>query len=176
MRVLLRLAFPLILGTGLARAAVDASYSMEISPIIGINLPYDLWGADTLNVLGLRGAYRLPSPTGAFESGILYHHNGADKAYTFDLAYRHELYTGFINGFFVVGAHFSRYSLTIDRDSAGNCVPVNCQTDSGNHTGVTYGGGLLVPIGETDPLRLGVRFYNNPQTWLLLEAGWGFRF
>jgi hypothetical protein len=155
---------------------ISANYAFEIAPLIGKNLPYDLWGTPgTLNVLGIRGAVRLPNPSGAIESSFLYHHAGPDKAYTFDLSFRHEIYTGFINGYFNLGAHYSRYSLEADRDGNGNCVIPGCLTDSGNHTGLTYGGGILLPIGEW-PIRLGVRFYQNPQSCLLLEASYGIRF
>jgi hypothetical protein len=170
------LAVGALLSSSAARSAVDSSYTIEFAPLLGINLPYDLWGAQTLSVYGLRTGYRLPNPTGVAELGLLYHTKEDDKAYTIDAAYRHEVYSGFLNGFFVIGLHYSYYDLTTDYDSDGACVPKNCRTDSGSHSGLTYGGGLLVPVGETEPLRLGVRYYKSPQTWLLLEAAWGFRF
>jgi hypothetical protein len=165
-----------LFGAASARATVDGSYALEIAPLLGINLPYDLWGAQTLSVYGLRAGYRLPNPSGVAELGLLYHTKVDDKAYTVDGAYRHEVYSNLLNGFFVIGLHYSLYDLTVDYNSSGECVPKNCKTDSGSHFGLTYGAGLLVPVGETEPLRLGVRYYRNPQTWLLLEAAWGFRF
>lgn len=151
-------------------------YQFEIAPLLGLNLPYDLWGTPgTLNIIGVRGAYRLPNPNGAIEGAALYHHKLPDKAYTGEVAYRHEIYTNTLNGFFVFGFHYSKFDLEIDYDSNGDCVPANCKTDSGFHSGFTYGGGILFPVGEY-PIRLGVRFYQNPQNWLLLEIGYGVRF
>ena len=155
---------------------ISPDYAIEIMPFVAKNLPYDSWGTPgTLSVLGIRGAIRIGNPTGALEGSIFYHHAGPDTAYSVEAAYRHEMYTeGFINGYIVIGMHFTQISFEADLDGAGNCVIAGCQTDSGPHYGVTYGGGIMLPVGEY-PIKLGLRFYQNPQKMLLLEAGYGIR-
>ncbi|MEO5668469.1 MAG: hypothetical protein ABIR96_10450 [Bdellovibrionota bacterium] len=170
---------------GLAAAAsqggggeLNAAYSLEFMPFIGKNLPYDLWGANDglLSVFGLRSSYRLPNPTGSLEVSVFIHHKMPDKAYTAEVAYRHEVYSSFLNGYFDIGVHFSYFDLKPDYKADGStCVLPGCVTDSGSHSGLSYGGGVMLPVGVY-PIKLGVRFYQNPQSWLLLEAGYGLRF
>jgi len=157
--------------------AVSSAYAVEIAPFIGKNLPYDLWGADDglLSVFGIRGGYRLPNPSGVLEVSAFMHHKMPDKAYSLEVSYRHEVYSGFLNGYFNIGVHASRFMLEADREADGSCKLTGCVTDSGNHSGLSYGGGIMLPVGEY-PIRLGVRFYQRPQSWLLLEAGYGIRF
>lgn len=163
-------------GGGGGGGSLSSAYTFEITPFIGKNLPYDLWGTpDNLKIIGVRGAFRVPNPNGAIEASFFYHYAGPDKAYTTDVSYRYEVYSNFLNGYFNIGVHFSRFSLEPDLDANGDCVLPGCVTDSGQHSGLTYGGGIMLPVG-TYPIRLGVRFYQNPQSWLLLEAGYGFRF
>ncbi len=156
---------------------VSADYAIEIMPFIARNLPYDIWGTPgTLSVLGFRGAVRIANPTGALEGSIFYHHADPDNAYTIEAAYRHEMYSsGFINGYIVIGFHYTQINFEEDRNSDGTCVLPGCLTDSGPHYGITYGGGIMLPVGEY-PIKLGLRFYQNPQKWLLLEMGYGIRF
>lgn len=156
---------------------ISADYLIEIMPFVAKNLPYDLWGTPgTLSVLGIRGAIRIGNPSGALEGSAFYHHASPDVAYSLEAAYRHEVYSsGFINGYFAIGMHVSLFQLEEDRDVNGNCVVAGCRTDSGTHYGVTYGGGVMLPVGEY-PIKLGLRFYQNPQRFLLLEAGYGIRF
>jgi len=159
-----------------SKSELSGNYTFEIAPLVGKNLPYDLWGTPgTMSVIGVRGAFRLPNPHAAVESSIFYHHAGPDNAYTIDVSFRYELYSDFLNGYFNIGAHYSRYNLEPDLEADGSCVLTGCVTDSGNHSGLTYGGGVMLPLGEW-PLRLGIRFYQNPQSWLLLEASYGIRF
>jgi hypothetical protein len=156
---------------------LNADYAVEIMPVVGKNLPYDLWGADDglLSVFGLRSSLRLPNPTGSIEVSALAHHKIPDKAYSGEIAYRHEVYSNFLNGFFNIGFHYSYFDLEADLESDGSCRLPGCVTDSGSHSGLSYGGGIMLPVGVY-PIKLGVRFYQNPQSWLLLEAGYGFRF
>jgi hypothetical protein len=181
---LLRLkAFALVsLLTPLAAFAQDTAgpssdYAIEFAPFVGKNLPYDLWGVDegTLSVFGIRVSLRLPNPSGALEVSTFMHHKMPDKAYTGEVSYRHESYSGFLKGYFNIGLHFSYFSLEPDRNASGDCIIPGCATDSGSHSGLSYGGGILLPVGVY-PIKLGVRFYQNPQSWLLLEAGYGVRF
>ena len=159
------------------KSEISADYAIEIMPFAAQNLPYDLWGTPgTLSVIGIRGAIRIGNPTGALEGSAFYHHASPDEAYSIEAAYRHEVYSnGFINGYFAIGIHYSRFQLEADRNTDGSCVLPGCQTDTGFHYGVTYGGGIMLPVGEY-PIKLGLRFYQNPQKWLLLEAGYGIRF
>jgi hypothetical protein len=155
---------------------LSADYAIEIAPMIAMNLPYDLWGTPgTLNTLGARGSIRMANENGALEGAALYHHAGEDNAYTIEAAYRFETYTGFLNGFFSIGLHYSVFNLEPDRNASGECVLDGCLTDSGQHYGLTYGGGIMLPTGQY-PVKLGIRFYQNPQQWLLLEAAYGIRF
>ncbi len=156
---------------------LNQAYSVELAPLIARNLPFDLWGAPgALSVGGVRASAKPQAWSGAMEVSAFYQGAGSDKAYTTELAYRHEVYGQIFNGFFVVGFHLSKFTLTTDYDSEGNCVPINCGNDSGLHTGLTYGGGLLVPVGDNNPLKLGIRYYQRPQTWVLLEMSYGVRF
>jgi hypothetical protein len=158
--------------------SISPAYSFEVDPFLGKNLPYDLWGADDgmLSVFGVRFGYRLPNPTGAVEASGFVHHKSPDKAFTGEVAYRHEVYSSFLNGYFTIGLHYSYFKLEPDYDASGNCPQrYGCRTDSGSHTGLSYGGGLMLPVGVY-PIKLGVRFYQKPQSWLLLEAGYGIRF
>lgn len=158
-----------------AQSETKVDYKFEIAPLLGKNLPYDLWGTPgTLSVYGVRGA--VPLPTGALEGGALYQVEGADKAYTLDFGYRYDTYFETLNFVLDVGIHASKFSLTVDYDSNGVCVPTNCSTDSGTHMGYYFGGGLSVPLSPTMPLRLRMRFYKSPQVWLLLNAEIAIRF
>lgn len=178
LKVLAALSFALPTAARAASSgAISSAYAVEIAPFIGKNLPYDLWGADDglLSVFGIRGSYRLPNPSGALEVSAFMHHKLPDKAYTLEASYRHEVYSGFLNGYFNIGFHASRFMLEPDLDADGECKLSGCVTDSGNHSGLSYGGGIMLPVGEY-PIKLGVRFYQRPQSWLLLEAGYGIRF
>lgn len=158
-----------------AQNEAKVDYKFEISPLVGKNLPYDLWGTPgTLSVYGLRAA--VPLPTGALEGGVLYQVEGTDKAYTLDFGYRYDTYFETLNFVLDVGVHASKFSLTVDYDSLGACVPANCSTDSGTHMGYYFGGGLSVPLSPAVPLRLRMRFYKSPQVWLLLNAEVALRF
>jgi hypothetical protein len=163
-----------------ARAAQGASpfspWTLEFTPIVGINLPYDIWGTpSTLSVLGLRSAYSI-NPQASVSLGAMFHDGGVDKGYTVDALFRYEMNTEAGVAFFEVGIHDTYLVFDIDYDELGNCVPSNCQTDSGNHLGVAIGGGVQFPIGPMMPLRLAMHFYKEPTLWLLLEAGIGIRF
>ncbi len=148
-----------------------AAYKLEFTPVIGKNLPYDLYGTPgTLSIIGLRSAYKVGA--GAVEVGAIVQHNDPDRAYTFDANYRGEIMAQGLNAYFVAGIHYSRFILTSEeRDD-----PNNGLTDSGNYVGITFGGGLQVPLSSSMPLKLGMRYYFKPQYWLVLEAGIGIRF
>lgn len=152
-----------------------AAYTLEITPLIGINLPYDLWGATgTLNVLGVQSALSI-NEAGAISVGALYHYKTNDTAYTFDAGYRHEIKSLMFNAFFDIGLHYSQFNLEIDYDSDNNCIPANCLTDSGSHSGIYAGTGLIIPLAPMTLIRLGFRFYSNPQSWVMINAGLGIR-
>ena len=154
-----------------------AAYTWELNAAAGIDLPYDIWGTPgTFSTLALGAAYKV-SEKGSIQLSTIYQHASThDKAYTVDVGYGYELVAADFNTFFVAGLHYSHYALTVDHDSTGACVPENCLTDSGNHSGIFVGGGLQIPLSEFTPLRLSMKFFQNPQLWLLLEAGVGFRF
>lgn len=153
-----------------------ANYTFEVAPTVGINLPYDLWGAQsTLDVVGIQVAYSI-NDTGALTASAFYHSKGNDIAYTGDTGYRHEINSALFHAYFDVGVHYSKFKLGIDRDSAGNCDPANCKTDSGTYVGIYGGSGLVIPLSTLTLARMGFRFYNNPQAWVLLTASLGFRF
>jgi hypothetical protein len=152
-------------------------YMIELAPLIGKNLPFDLWGAPgSLSAAGIRASGKPEDWFGAAEVSTFYQAAGSDKAYSIEVAYRHEIYGALFNGYFSFGYHVSKFSLTTDYDSNGDCVLTNCGNDSGLHSGVTYGGGLLIPISDLNPLKLGIRYYQRPQTWVLLEMSYGVRF
>jgi len=159
-----------------AQNAGFAPYTIEVTPYLGLNLPYDLWGTPgTFSTKALRAAYKF-NEKALLRVGAVYQSAGADKVYTGDAVIGWELTTADLYTTFHVGFHFSRFNLDIDYDDEENCIPANCQTDSGNHSGIAVGAGLMIPISEKTPLRLGMTFYTNPQLWLLLEMGIGFRF
>jgi hypothetical protein len=151
-------------------------FTLEFTPGLGVNLPYDIWGTPgTMDVFSLRTAYSV-NPGGNLELGFLYHQASEDNAYTLDLGYRVDIPSDVFLAFFNVGYHISQFNLEPDFDENGDCVPSNCLTDSGIHHGLNFGGGIFIPITQTRALRLAMRFYKNPITWLLIEAGVGFRF
>jgi hypothetical protein len=153
-----------------------ASYTIEIAPTIGIMLPYDIWGIEsTMSSYGLQGAYSI-NDSGALTSSIFYHKKDNDWGWTVDAGYRHEINSPLFHAYFDVGLHYTSLSLKVDRDSDGNCIPANCQTDSGTYAGLYGGSGLVIPLAPLTLARLGFRFYNNPQAWVLLSAGLGIRF
>ncbi len=152
------------------------AFTIEVTPGLGTSLPYDIWGTPgTLDVISLRSAYAL-SPDSNIEVGVLYQMASDDKAYTIDVGYRMDIPTEAFNAYFNLGYHVSHFDLSVDYDENGDCVPTNCRTDSGFHRGINFGGGVFVPISPTRVLRLGMKFHKNPITWLLIEAGVGFRF
>lgn len=181
-------ALALVLAQGAYAASAGggalADYTFEVTPLIGINLPYDLWGSSgTLTVYGIRGGYNLDKlgGVGAIETSFLYHKAGSDSAMTYDLGYLYDFQEYGVNAFFTAGFHYSKFSLSIDydeghEDDAAYCNPRNCQTDSGTYSGIYVGGGINVPINPRVPVRFGMRFYNNPQLWLLLDMGVSVRF
>ncbi len=153
-----------------------SNYLFEIAPTLGTNLPYDSWGIPgTLSVIGVRGFVPISGPNGV-EASVLYQSAGGDTAYTIDASYRFEVPTEAFISFFNIGYHYSIFDLDVDYDAAGVCVPTSCATDSGTHQGIVFGAGVMAPLGTSTMGRLGMRFYKNPVTWLLLEAGLGFRF
>lgn len=160
-----------------AQDAGLAPWTIEFSPVIGLNLPYDVWGTPgSLGVYGIRSAYSV-TPESSAILGFLYHTADPDTAFTVDALYRFELKADGLLPYFDVGLHYSKFSFEVDLDDTGACVPSSCATDSGVHTGIAIGGGLLIPLSPTMPLRLGMRFYKkNPFLFLLLEAEIGFRF
>lgn len=161
------------LGMGQGRGS---NYFLELTPAVGTNLPYDLWGTPgTFSVLGARAFAPIAAPNG-IEAGFLYQYAGVDKAYTVDLSYRFEIPTEAFLSYFNIGYHYSIFDLEIDYDENGACVPANCLTDSGDHHGFSFGAGVMAPLGTATIGKLGMRFYKNPITWLLLEAGLGIRF
>jgi hypothetical protein len=163
---------PLVFGNQLSK-----NYNLELAPLVARNLPFDLWGSPgALSAAGIRASGKLADWDGAGEVTTFYQSAGADKAYTIEVAYRHEIYGDIFNGYFVIGYHMSKFDLTTDYDSDGNCIPDNCGNDSGLHYGPSYGGGLLVPVGENNPLKFGIRYYQRPQTWVLVEMSYGIRF
>jgi hypothetical protein len=154
-----------------------APYTVEFSPVLGILLPYDIWGTPgTMNTVGIRSSYVLSPPDGAIEIGALYHSAGVDRAFVIDASWRQEIALDFLLSYFSIGYHYSKWDLDIDYDAAGLCVPTSCQTDSGFHSGIKVGAGVQIPLGPTTPLKLGMIFYSGPQLILLLEAGLGIRF
>jgi hypothetical protein len=160
-----------------AENAVSGKYNVELAPLLGKNLPFDLWGVQgSLTAAGIRVSAKPENWAGAGEASTFYQAAGSDKAYTVEVAYRHEVYGALFNGFFSLGYHVSKFSLTTDYDANGNCVLKNCGNDSGLHSGFSYGGGLLIPVSELNPLKLGIRYYQNPQTWVLIEMSYGLRF
>jgi hypothetical protein len=161
----------------LAAGGLNKNYNIELAPLVARDLPFDLWGTPgALTVAGIRTSGKFSDWDGAGEASVFYQGAGADKAYTMEVAYRHEVYGDVINGYFSLGYHFSKFSLTTDRDANGNCVLTNCGNDSGIHSGLTYGGGILIPLTDNNPLKMGVRYYQSPQTWVLLELSYGVRF
>ena len=174
------LAWGLALATPVLAASSGSSalanYTLEITPMIGINLPHDFWGVEnTLNVYGVQGAYSV-NEAGAVTASVLYHAKDNDWAYTIDSGYRHEIASNLFNAYFDVGLHYSKFNLEIDRDSDGECIPSNCKTDSGSYVGLYAGSGLVVPLSPLTLARMGFRFYNKPQSWVLISAGLSFRF
>jgi len=159
----------------LAIAQQSATYNFEVSPVLGRMLPYDINGAShTMPTYGLRVA--TPINSGALEAGALYTIKGSDKVYTGDFGYRYESSVESLNFILNLGVHYSKFSLSVDRNAAELCEPADCSTDSGGYFGLYFGGGLQLPLSPMIPLRLTMRFYKNPQIWLLLEAGLGVRF
>lgn len=153
-----------------------ASYKWEFGGTAGLNLPYDLWGTPgTLSTLGVFGAMKV-NDKGSISLGAILQHADPDRAYTAEALFRYELSSASVNAIFMAGLHYSYFSLDLDYDETGSCVPANCLTDSGSHTGIVVGGGLQIPLGNYTPFRLAMKFYQSPQIWLLLEAGIGFRY
>lgn len=175
------LPFSLVLGSNFAFSQSKGSgalgnYTIEVTPTVGIMLPYDFWGIEgTLNTYGIQSAYSV-NDTGAITLSALYHSKDGDTGYTVDSGYRHEINSNLFHAYFDVGLHYSNFSLERDYDSEGNCVPANCRVDSGTYFGIYGGTGLVIPLGQSTLARFGFRFYNNPQAWVLLGAGIGFRF
>ncbi len=160
--------------SSLAQAKSD--YLIEVTPTLGRNLPYHVWGADnSLAVYGVRAATPLNNK-GALEAGFLYSIGSGDKARTFDFGYRYETVLSTINFILDVGLHISKFTLKTDYTSLGTCIPSDCSNDSGVAYGYYFGGGLQVPLSPQIPLRIRMRFYKNPSLWLLLEMGMGLRF
>lgn len=162
---------------------LNTSYTIELTPNLGINLPYDLWGTPgTLSTIGLRGAYNITSlgGTGALELGAFVQHADPDRAYTADAGYRYDFVQEGLNAFFGIGFHYSYFKLVADTNEDGSCVVASstgaCLTDSGAHSGIYVGGGIMMPLTPSIPVKFSMRFYNSPQLWLLLEMGMGFRF
>lgn len=152
------------------------SYTIEIAPMVGINLPYDIWGIEgTLNVYGIQTAYSL-NEADALTASVLMHTKANDTAYTVDGGYRREINSALFHAFFDVGLHYSMFKLKTDYDSDGACIPSNCLTDSGTYIGIYGGSGIVIPFGTMTLARVGFRFYNNPQAWVLLSAGLGLRY
>lgn len=184
----------LLLGLSLAVVALTAAresraeeslaaFQYEITPLAGINLPYDLWATSgNFTVLGGRFGYNMTplGISGVLVAGGLYQYSGAEKIYTFDLSYRYDFVAEGMNAFFTFGFHSSKFSLEPKVNEDGTyAVPDGNgggKTDSGQHGGLIIGGGILIPIKPNIPLEFGMRFYNNPQLWLLLEMGVSFRF
>lgn len=151
-------------------------YAMEFTPIVGITLPYDVRGiAGTLNAYGLQAAYSI-NDSGALTASGFYQLKDNDTAITADAGYRHEINSALFHAFFDVGLHYSRFSLKEDRDANGACDPANCETDTGSHVGLYIGSGVAIPMGTSTLARIGFRFYNNPQAWVMLSAGLGLRY
>lgn len=167
-----------------ADTSLNTSYTFEITPHFGIDLPYDLWGTPgTLKTIGLRFAYNLAGAggAGALETAAIVQHADPDRAYTFDLGYRYDFVQEGLNAFFSIGFHNSYFKLVADRKADGSCVVPNsagtaCLTDTGNYVGLFVGGGIMFPLAPSIPLKFAMRFYSKPQLWLLLEMGLGFRF
>lgn len=160
-----------------ADGSLTNAYNLELAPLLGRNLPFDLWGTPgAMSAAGIRASAKPSDWDGAIEASAFYQSAGVDKAYSIEVAYRHEVYGEIFNGFFSVGYHFSKFDLQTDYDADGNCILENCGNDSGLHNGLSYGGGLLLPAGENNPIKLGIRYYQRPQTWVLLEMSYGVRF
>jgi len=163
-------------------ASVNLSpYTFEIEPILGVLLPRDIWGTPgTLNTVGARASYVLSPPDGAIEVSALYHYAGSrdpeDSAIGFDASWRQEFQNELLMAYFNVGMHYSKWTMDIDYDADNNCVLENCGNDSGTHTGFRIGAGVIIPLGPTTPLKLGMTFMKGPQLLLLLESGIGIRF
>lgn len=162
---------------------LNANYTVEIQPFLGINLPYDLWGTPgTLKTVGLRSSYNLNGlgGAGAIEGAFFLQHADPDRAYTTDLGYRYDFVQEGLNAFFAIGFHYSYFKLDPDVNADGTCVlpgvDGQCLTDTGGHSGLFLGGGIMVPLTPNVPLKFGMRFYNGPQLWLHLEMGLGIRF
>ncbi len=155
---------------------INTSYTFEVTPFFGQNLPYDIWGTPGgLYTAGIRGAVNISNDL-AIEAGGFYQVAGQDHATTGDLVFRYEIFADAIDAFFVLGAHLSNFYLQLDRDVNGACVPANCQTDTGRHQGFVVGGGIMIPITSQLPLKMSMRFYKNPILWFLFDVGVGIRF
>lgn len=153
-----------------------SKYTLEITPVVGFALPYDIWGIEgTLNTYGGQAAYSV-NDDGALTAGGLFHQKSNDWAYTVDVGYRHEINSLLFHAYFDIGVHYSKFNLKIDYNSSGACVPANCRTDSGSYGGIYGGSGLVIPISSLTLVRGGFRFYNNPQAWVLITGGLSIRF
>jgi hypothetical protein len=153
-----------------------APYTFEITPTLGVNLPHDIWGAQTLSIYGVRGAWVF-APGHGIEAGALYQSGSNDTGLTTDVLYRYEMSSDLVDTFFAIGWHFTKLNLGLDYDATGACDPANCLTDSGLHQGLEIGAGIQTPIAPLVPLRFGMRFLQKePSLMLLLELGVGIRF
>lgn len=151
-------------------------YAFEITPTVGVNLPADMWGAQTLSIVGARMAFGI-EPGHSIELGTLFQFSHNDHGYTLDINYRYEMSTELMDTFFVLGYHVTQFTLGVDYDASGACDPINCRTDSGTHKGIELGAGIQTPLTPMMPLRVGMRFLKKePNLMLFLEVGLGLRF
>jgi len=164
-------------GTSSGGGVKLAPYTLEVTPTLGVNLPHDIWGAQTLTIVGSRAAWSF-APSHALEAGLLYQFGNNDKGYTTDVLYRYEMSSDLVDTFFTVGYHLTKLDLGLDQDPVtGVCDPTNCLTDTGWHKGIELGAGIQTPITPQVPLKFGMRFLKkNPSLMLLLEVGVGLRF
>jgi hypothetical protein len=153
----------------------SSSYTFEIYPYFGVDLPNDIKGLQTtVKGGGVRGTYVINAPA-SLELGSFFWKSGDDSGRTFDGGIYYEIQSD-IKAYFSAGLHYSTYAITVKYKTDGACVNQGCQTASGTHQGFYVGGGINVPISNTFPLKTGLRFYKGPNLWVLVDVGVGFRF
>ena len=144
-----------------------SSYSYEISPVVGLNLPHDIDGANrSFYTLGVRTDIPV-APDFSIIGGALFHRRGQDKAFSFDGGGRLNFDSPFGSLFFDGGLHFSYFATKRDNGEA--------RSITGTYYGAFAGGGFSFMFGAL-PIRILMRAHVAPSYWLLLEAGLALRF
>jgi opacity protein-like surface antigen len=165
----------LVSAMSFAQNSSSSSYNYEAYPYFGVMLPDDVKGLfSTVRGGGVRGVYMLDSPLG-IEVGSYFWSKEEDKGRTFDGGVYYELHKD-IKTYLGAGLHYSKYDITIKYKGDGACANRGCKTASGTHFGFYGGGGIILPVSDTVPVKAGVRFYKGPSYWVLIDAGVGIRF